>query len=63
MSAHRRTIGTLADFYQRKRDLFLDLLEKLGGRLKPLPCAGTYLSDDGLHGHQRSNRTTRLPGS
>jgi methionine transaminase len=31
---------TLSDFYQRKRDLFVQRLA--GGRLKPLPCAGTY---------------------
>jgi methionine aminotransferase len=30
----------LAPFYQRKRDLFLSLLE--GSRFRPLPCAGTY---------------------
>ncbi|RJQ80637.1 MAG: aminotransferase class I/II-fold pyridoxal phosphate-dependent enzyme [Desulfobacteraceae bacterium] len=30
----------LAEFYQRKRDLFLDLMK--GSRFKPLPCAGTY---------------------
>jgi methionine aminotransferase len=30
----------LADFYQQKRDLFLDLMQ--GSRFSPLPCAGTY---------------------
>ncbi len=30
----------LADFYQRKRDLFLDCMRP--SRFKPLPCAGTY---------------------
>jgi methionine aminotransferase len=30
----------LAGFYQRKRDLFLDLMKD--SRFKPLPCAGTY---------------------
>ena len=30
----------LSHFYQRKRDLFLDLMK--GSRFKPLPCAGTY---------------------
>jgi methionine transaminase len=30
----------LAHFYQRKRDLFLDLMK--GSRFTPLPCAGTY---------------------
>lgn len=30
----------LADFYQRKRDLFLDMTA--ASRLKPLPCHGTY---------------------
>ena len=30
----------LADFYQRKRDLFLDCMQ--ASRFKPLPCAGTY---------------------
>jgi len=30
----------LAGFYQRKRDLFLDLVRD--SRFKPLPCAGTY---------------------
>jgi methionine aminotransferase len=30
----------LAQFYQRKRDLFLDLMK--GSRFRPLPCAGTY---------------------
>ena len=31
---------TLCDFYQKKRDTFLQLLE--GSRFAPLPCAGTY---------------------
>jgi len=30
----------IGPFYQRKRDLFLSLIE--GSRLRPLPCAGTY---------------------
>ena len=30
----------LADFYQHKRDLFLELME--GSRFKPVPCKGTY---------------------
>jgi methionine aminotransferase len=30
----------LAEFYQQKRDLFLQLIE--GSRFKPLPCDGTY---------------------
>jgi methionine aminotransferase len=30
----------LAGFYQRKRDLFLELMKD--SRFKPLPCAGTY---------------------
>jgi methionine transaminase len=30
----------LSHFYQRKRDLFLDLMNE--SRFKPLPCAGTY---------------------
>jgi methionine aminotransferase len=30
----------LADFYQQKRDLFLELMK--GSRFSPLPCAGTY---------------------
>jgi methionine aminotransferase len=30
----------LADFYQRKRDLFLELID--GSRFRPLPCDGTY---------------------
>ena len=30
----------LSGFYQRKRDLFLELTA--GSRFKPLPCAGTY---------------------
>lgn len=30
----------LPQFYQQKRDLFLELLK--GSRLKPLPCEGTY---------------------
>lgn len=30
----------LAQFYQHKRDLFLDLMQS--ARFKPLPCAGTY---------------------
>jgi methionine transaminase len=30
----------LAGFYQRKRDLFLDLMKN--SRFRPLPCAGTY---------------------
>ena len=32
--------STLAPFYQRKRDLFLELTA--GSRFRPLPCAGTY---------------------
>jgi len=32
--------GDLAAFYQRKRDLFLGLIE--GSRFKPLACEGTY---------------------
>jgi len=30
----------LADFYQKKRDCFLDLIA--GSRFKPMPCHGTY---------------------
>ena len=30
----------LPDFYQQKRDLFLNLLK--GSKFKPLPCSGTY---------------------
>jgi methionine aminotransferase len=30
----------LTPFYQRKRDLFLELTA--GSRFRPLPCAGTY---------------------
>jgi methionine aminotransferase len=32
--------SSLAPFYQKKRDLFLHLIE--GSRFKPLPCDGTY---------------------
>jgi methionine aminotransferase len=32
--------GSLAPFYQRKRDLFLSLID--GSRFRPLPCQGTY---------------------
>ncbi len=32
--------ATLPDFYQRKRDLFVQHLS--AGRLRPLPCSGTY---------------------
>lgn len=32
--------ASLSSFYQRKRDLFLSLIE--GGRFRPLPCRGTY---------------------
>ncbi|HQM46320.1 MAG TPA: methionine aminotransferase [Smithellaceae bacterium] len=31
---------TLADFYQKKRDLFLELIQD--SRFQPLPCKGTY---------------------
>jgi len=31
---------TLSDFYQKKRDLFLSLIQN--SRFKPLPCKGTY---------------------
>lgn len=31
---------TLADFYQRKRDFFLEAMQ--GSSLRPLPCSGTY---------------------
>jgi methionine transaminase len=37
---HTEHYSKLAQFYQRKRDLFLDLMK--GSRFKPLPCAGTY---------------------
>jgi len=30
----------LAGFYQKKRDLFLDLMQ--GSRFKAMPCSGTY---------------------
>ena len=36
----RRGYPELSSFYQRKRDLFLDLLA--GSRWKPLPSRGTY---------------------
>jgi methionine aminotransferase len=36
----RRGYPELASFYQRKRDLFIDLLD--GSRWKPLPSRGTY---------------------
>ncbi|MBI5062201.1 MAG: methionine aminotransferase [Desulfatitalea sp.] len=38
--AHTEHYGELAGFYQRKRDLFLDLMKD--SRFRPLPCAGTY---------------------
>ncbi|MBI5552419.1 MAG: methionine aminotransferase [Desulfobacterales bacterium] len=38
--AHTGHYQELAGFYQRKRDLFLDLMKD--SRFKPLPCAGTY---------------------
>ncbi len=38
--AHTDHYRELAVFYQRKRDLFLKLMES--SRFKPLPCAGTY---------------------
>jgi methionine aminotransferase len=38
--AQKRGYPELAAFYQRKRDLFLDLLK--GSRWKPLPSRGTY---------------------
>jgi methionine aminotransferase len=38
--AERRGYPELAAFYQRKRDLFLELLD--GSRWKPLPSRGTY---------------------
>ena len=38
--AARRGYPELAGFYERKRDLFLRLLE--GSRWKPLPARGTY---------------------
>ena len=38
--AERRGYPELAGFYQRKRDLFLQLIE--GSRWKPLPSRGTY---------------------
>ena len=43
LADHMRTSEdhlTLADFYQRKRDLFQQLLA--GSRLRPLACQGTY---------------------
>jgi methionine aminotransferase len=36
----RTGLDELPDFYQRKRDLFLHLME--GTRFRPLPCRGTY---------------------
>jgi methionine transaminase len=36
----RRGLDELGPFYQRKRDLFLRLME--GSRFKPLPCRGSY---------------------
>jgi methionine aminotransferase len=38
--AHTSHYKDLAGFYQRKRDLFLDLMKP--SRFRPLPCAGTY---------------------
>jgi methionine aminotransferase len=38
--AARRGLDELSPFYQRKRDLFLKLME--GSRFKPLPCGGSY---------------------
>ena len=38
--ATRRGLDELAPFYQAKRDLFLQLMER--SRFKPLPCRGSY---------------------
>jgi methionine aminotransferase len=38
--AERRGYPELASFYQRKRDLFLELIA--GSRFRPLACRGTY---------------------
>jgi methionine transaminase len=38
--ATRAGLDELAGFYQRKRDLFLRLME--GSRFRPLPCRGSY---------------------
>ena len=38
--AERRGLDDLSPFYQRKRDLFLRLME--GSRFRPLPCHGSY---------------------
>ena len=38
--AARTGLDELPGFYQRKRDLFLELME--GSRFRPLPCRGTY---------------------
>ncbi len=40
--ADPRTYLGVADFYQRKRDLFLDLMK--GSRFRALPCRGTYFA-------------------
>ncbi len=40
--ADPRTYLGVADFYQRKRDLFLDLMQ--GSRFRALPCRGTYFA-------------------
>jgi methionine transaminase len=37
---HTEHYGSLADFYQKKRDTFLELIGP--SRFKALPCAGTY---------------------
>jgi methionine transaminase len=38
--ADPETYSGLPEFYQRKRDFFLESME--GSRFRPLPCAGTY---------------------
>ena len=38
--ADKGRLAALAPFYQRKRDLFLDLMK--GSRFVPLPCRGSY---------------------
>jgi methionine aminotransferase len=38
--AARRGLAELSPFYQRKRDLFLQLMD--GSRFRPLPCRGSY---------------------
>jgi len=36
----QKSLGELPSFFQRKRDLFLELME--GSRFTPLPCRGSY---------------------